>query len=224
MTEEFFYHYTSETAAKDIVLSGMISPSLAANGDAAHGDGVYLTTLDPRLGKETIKNNNWDGLAGSKDKQVDAYFEIFMPSDKVKRAKEKRDIQVHLGALTLADYKWSLKNWDGNLLATQHFMVSSQGEAARHQPLSMGRYTLAKNIVTCGDSPVYKHVEQDRYLYRSIAGRWCVGSIAGWNKCGLFQSKVVGDYPPSPPKTLPWKYTKEGVFMDDVTLRVYPCY
>ena len=53
MTEEYFYHYTSEAAAKDIVLSGIISPSLAANGDAAHGDGVYLTTLDPRLGRET---------------------------------------------------------------------------------------------------------------------------------------------------------------------------
>ena len=40
MTEEYFYHYTSETAAKDIIISGIIFPSLVANGDAAHGDGV----------------------------------------------------------------------------------------------------------------------------------------------------------------------------------------
>ena len=45
MTEEYFYHYTTQKAAKDIFLSGKILPSLAANGDAAHGDGVYLTTL-----------------------------------------------------------------------------------------------------------------------------------------------------------------------------------
>ena len=68
MTEEFFYHYTTIQAAKVILLSGEILPSLAARGDAAHGDGVYLTTLEPRLGRETVKNNNWDGLASSKDK------------------------------------------------------------------------------------------------------------------------------------------------------------
>ena len=70
MTEEYFYHYTSETAAIDIVLSGIISPSHAANGDAAHGDGVYLTTLDPRLGRETIKINKWDGLGRQENGRV----------------------------------------------------------------------------------------------------------------------------------------------------------
>jgi hypothetical protein len=92
MTEEYFYHYTntSEAAAKDIVISGIISPSLAANGDAAHGDGVYLTTLDPRLGRETIKNNNWDGSVRGNDKNMDSYFEIFMASDNVMRAKRRR--------------------------------------------------------------------------------------------------------------------------------------
>ena len=81
------------------------------------------------------------------DKKMDVYFEIFMPSNKVKRAKEKRDIQVHSGALKLADYKWSLKTWDGDLLATQHFMISSQEEAAKLHSISMGRYTLVRNIV-----------------------------------------------------------------------------
>merc|ERR1719341_2487438 len=62
-------------------------------------------------------NNNWDGLAAIK--KVDCYFEILMPSNKVRRGKEKRDILVHEGALWLSEYKWSLKNWE---LATKHFM------------------------------------------------------------------------------------------------------
>ena len=129
MGEEYFYHYTTHVAAKNIFLSGKILPSLSAKGHAALGDGVYLTTLDPGLGRETIKNNNWDGSGGGMNKKLDVYFEIFMPSSKVRRAKDKRDIQVHSGALQLADYKWSLKNWNGQLLATQFHMISSQGES-----------------------------------------------------------------------------------------------
>jgi hypothetical protein len=68
-----------------------------------------------------------------------------------------------------------LKTWDGDLLATQHFMVSSRGEAVKHQFSSMGRYTLARNIVMYDDCPVYKHEEQDRYLYRNMDGVWVVG-------------------------------------------------
>ena len=66
MTDEYFYHYTDKDAARDIFTSGKILPSLAANGNAVHGDGVFLTTLDPSLGKEIVENNNWDGLAESK--------------------------------------------------------------------------------------------------------------------------------------------------------------
>ena len=89
MGEEYFYHYTTHVAAKDIFLSGKILPSLTAKGDAALGDGVYLTTLDPGLGRETIKNNNWDGMGGRMNKKLDVYFEIFMPSSKVRRAKDR---------------------------------------------------------------------------------------------------------------------------------------
>ena len=157
MAEEIFYHYTTKKAANDILLSGKILPSLAANGDAAHGDGVYLTTLDPSLGMEIVKNNNLGGLTLGNDKKMDCYFKILMPSNKVRRGKEKRDIQVHNGALKLAEYKWSLKNWKGELLVTQHFMVSSQGEAARLKPHRMGRYTLVGNILMYDGIPVYKN-------------------------------------------------------------------
>ena len=123
MSEEYFYHYTSFRGAKDIFLSGEILPSLRANGDAIHGDGVYLTTLDPKLGKYTVGRNNWDGVARNQDDKMECYFEILMPSTMVRRARERRDIQVHDGVLVLANYKWSLKNWEGDLLATQHYMV-----------------------------------------------------------------------------------------------------
>merc|ERR1712142_622543 len=109
MSEEYFYHYTNKSGAENIILSGKIRPSLKSNGDAIHGDGVYLTTLDPNLGKDMVGKNNWDGVERSQDYKMECYFEILIPSSKVKRAKSKRDIQVYSGELVLAQYKWSLK-------------------------------------------------------------------------------------------------------------------
>ena len=130
MAEEFFYHYTSKIVAKSIIRRGKILPvsdSLEANGDALHGEGVYLTTLEPGHGEEIIKHNKWGGVAATKT-TIEVFFEILIPSSKVVRANDTRDIQVHKGPLQLSNYKWSLKNWDGQLLATQFFMVSSDGE------------------------------------------------------------------------------------------------
>ena len=53
---------------------------------------MYLTTLDPGMGREIVKENNWDGLAGIMDAKMDAYFEFLMPSSEVSRVKDKRDI------------------------------------------------------------------------------------------------------------------------------------
>ena len=157
MSEEYFYHYTNHASAKAIFLAGKILPSLRSNGDAVHGDGVYLTTLDPKLGKDIVGKNNWDGVTRTPEDKMECYFEILMPSSKVRRAKEKRDIQIHTGELVLSQYKWSLKNWSGDLMATQYFMVRSEGEAADKHSTSMGRYTLCNNIITHDDKPVYKH-------------------------------------------------------------------
>ena len=68
MAEEFFYQYTSKKATKLIIFKGNIFPSLEAIRDAIFGEGVYLTTLEPGHEKETIKNNNWDGVAASKQR------------------------------------------------------------------------------------------------------------------------------------------------------------
>ena len=88
MSEVYFYHYTNRDAAWDILREGEILPSVAANGDALHGDGVYLTTLDPSQGEVTIKNNNWDGLAAVFEKKTEVYFEIMIPYDKVCTAND----------------------------------------------------------------------------------------------------------------------------------------
>ena len=141
MSEEYFYHYTTKKGGSMIFLSGKIKQSLASNGDAIHGDGVYLTTLDPNIGKEMVAKNNWDGVARSQECKMECYFEILMPSSKVRRAKDKRDIQVYTGNLILSEYKWSMKNWSGELLATQHFMIRSEGQAAvKHKESSFDNY------------------------------------------------------------------------------------
>ena len=226
--EEFFYHYTSKRAAKLIIYKGKILPSLEANGDAIHGEGVYLTTLEPVQGEQTIKNNNWDGAAGTKT-NIEVFFEIQIPSSKVVRANDTRDIQVYKGPLQLSDYRWNLKNWDGELLATQFFMVSSEGRAKVPQISCMGRYSIVRDIVTRqGDESyfVYKKEEGKKiwYLYKTD-GCWRVGTIAGERLCGLRQKNDDGQTLYSPSTTIPWEYTSGlGWQNDDKTLKVFRCY
>merc|ERR1712179_257643 len=205
---------------------GKIYPSLAANGDAIHGDGVYLTTWEPRLGEVTIKNNNWDGVAANKT-NIEVFFEIQIPSSKVARAKDTRNIHGYKGSLQLNDYKWNLKNWGGELLATQYFMVSSEGGAKEHQDGAMGRYTLAGDIVMMQGEEcthVYRKDEgRTRYLYVHRLGYWCVGKIAGDNYSMIAQPNA-DDKLYTPSKTKPWQYALNGMKVDDITLKVYPCY
>ena len=231
MSAEYFYHYTSKRAAELIILEGKILPSLEANGDAIHGDGVYLTTLEPGYGEETIKNNNWDGV-GKIMTDIEAFFEILIPSSKVVRANDTRDIQVHKGPLPLCDYKWSLKNWDGDLLATQYFMVSSEGRAKEHQGGCMGRYTIVRDVLTRQEDDscfVYKKDEDQgewcKYLY-NYDGDWLIGDIAGGSLCLLQQSNDDdGRTQYSPFKNKPWLYFDGTDWLDgDKTLKVFPCY
>eukprot|EP00092_Neocalanus_flemingeri_P056642 GFUD01067171.1.p1 GENE.GFUD01067171.1~~GFUD01067171.1.p1 ORF type:complete len:209 (-),score=41.13 GFUD01067171.1:59-685(-) len=208
MSEELFYHYSTMAGAKAIFLSGKLHPNLAVNGPAVHGDGVYLTTMDPKRGREQVGRNNWDGITRRQDQKMESYFEILLPSKKVKRAKERRNIQVHTGVLHLASYKWSLRAWNGDLLATQHFMVSSDGEAAQRHGYAMGRYTLCSNIATLDN----QHWRPD----------WCAGSVAVDNTPALLQ---LSNNSPSPHETIPWKYAvDDSSWQDDENLRVCPVY
>jgi len=224
MSEEYFYHYTNFSSARQIFIQGKILPSQKTKGDAVHGDGVYLTTLDPKLGKEAVWKNNWDGVIRNIEEKMECYFEILIPSDEVRRAKEKRDIQVFPGELQLSDYKWSLKNWAGELLATEHFIIRSEGEAAKRQPACMGRYTLCRYIVMPDGSPVYKHDTNQIFLYRNYEFKsWFVGPVAGHMASSLTQRNNDSF---SPSKTIPWMYadgSNEGMKIDE-TLRVNPIY
>ena len=84
--------------------------------------------------------------------------------------------QIYTGGdLKLADYSWSLKSWEGDLLATQYYMITSRGQAATKQRPTMGRYTICQNIVTPGRTPVYKHDRGNLYLYLNEFGEWSVG-------------------------------------------------
>ena len=230
MTEEFFFHYTTEEAAIQIVLDGEIEASLGADGDAVHGEGVYLTTLEPKYGLQTIMKNNWGGAAADRAK-VDAYFEILLPSREITRAKDKRDIQVYKGTLKLSDYKWNLRSFDtGDLLATQYFMISSEGEAMEEHSDIMGRYKLSKkNVTNCpplSNVPVYKKDGGKFYLYLTHRGNWIVSDVVGHSAGYIFQLNS-GEPAPSPLKNLPWQYSSDANangWKDDDTLKVYPCY
>jgi len=224
MSKEFFFHYTDADSAQQIFLSGKILPS-ASTADAIHGNGVYLTTCEPSLGREVIANNNW-GILGLNNqiviKKMECFFEVWLPSNKVKRAKDGRDIQVYEGVLVLANYKWNLKGWDGKLLATQHFMVRSEGEAARCQSSVMGRYTICGNMVTNDDHPVYKKDDAEIFLYTFKNGNWTVGPKVGANRFNLFQNSEKSA---SPNKTKEWWYASGGKsWTVDKTLKVYACY
>jgi len=236
MTEEFFYHYTTKEAAKLIISDGKILPSLKANRDARYGEGVYLTTLEPGYGEATIKNNNWDGYGVEVSKtKIGVFFEIQIPSSKVVRVNNTRDIQIYKGPLQLSDYKWSLKNWDGKLLATQFFMVSSEGKAREHQRDCMGMYTIVGSLATQGGESTFVYRKNagvlSKFLYcNNGVGGWLVGEFEGVilaKPIARLQQRVDNidnriHYSPS--KTKPWMYYANGWRNDDKTLKVFPCY
>ena len=88
-----------------------------------------------------------------------------IPSSKVRRAIDRCDIHIYAGHLILESYKWSLRTFEGDLLATQYYKITSEGKAAKQQGIGMGRYKLCQKIIL-EDTAVYKHEEEDRFLYR----------------------------------------------------------
>ena len=134
MSHEDFYHHTTKYGATNIFLDGKIMPSQAGNGDAVHGNGVYLTTVDPNLGKRT-------GLV-SLDFRTRSLRDILTFVSQVTMCEEP-ETGVELD---LADYNWSLKSWEGELLANQYIMASSQGKAARKYGSGVGRYIICQGL------------------------------------------------------------------------------
>ena len=221
---------TSLYSAKQIMIAGKILQSKAASGDAAFGDGVYLTTMEHKYGIKTIMENNWDSVAATKEDKLEAFFEILMPSNMAIRVKDKKDILVYKGDLKLVDYKWNLKRFDGELLATQYFRVTSSERGGEMRRDCMGRYSLDSHAVTwhhdSNHVPVYKKDDGNKYLYlEGGRGEWVVGKVIGGNVCLLQQAKKKGESPsPTPSKALAWRYSDSSGWKDDATMKVYPFY
>ena len=57
---EPFYHYTDKDGAEGIQESGVIKKSTRDRGDAAFGDGTYVTKVKPSSSKRDIVENNYD--------------------------------------------------------------------------------------------------------------------------------------------------------------------
>merc|ERR1712098_55431 len=97
----------------------------------------------------------------------------------------------------------------GDLLATQYYMISSEGEAMEERSDIMGRYTLSQNIVMnyppLDNVPVYKKDDGKFHLYLNSSGDWFVSDIVGYS-AGYMQQPNLGKPAPSPPKNLPWQY------------------
>ena len=88
--------------------------------DTLFGEGVYLTTLDPKYKtKYEIAQNNYDagwrqGLAEGK---IDCYLKISIPDSQVKQAPSDRDIYIFPNAdINLDNYSWtSGKVWNDQI-------------------------------------------------------------------------------------------------------------
>jgi hypothetical protein len=52
----YLYHYTNQAGVDGIKNCGRIKKSMANLKDAVHGDGVYLTDLDPSMSKSFISS------------------------------------------------------------------------------------------------------------------------------------------------------------------------
>jgi len=228
MTDEFFFHYTSIKGGKEIVLENKLLPVLSE-----YGDGVHLTTLGPALGMDIVRNN-FSGVAGHIMQEFEAYFEIQISSSRVRRANDKRDIQVYPGSLQLSDYKWSLRRTeDSEMLATEYMMISCGSGGAREEHSSaLGRYRLLRSHLTRGQerSPVYEQEEGKHYLYLTpnpdlCDGDWIVSDQVDMSCQGFLQQSPPKVPLPSPSRTIVWEYTCDGGgWKEDPTLKVYPVF
>lgn len=78
------YHYTNRTGYEKISEEHKIKGSTDRSRDVAFGEGIYLTSLNPKDNdKPWIAENNWDGGWKQKyrDGFTDYFFKILIPSN-----------------------------------------------------------------------------------------------------------------------------------------------
>jgi len=218
----YFYHYTDEEGAQNIVRSGrvMVTLSVTAGGDAAYGNGVYLTKMSPTFTKEEIAMNNWMQTTPQFIRKTNNYFVFDIPdSDVEDKTGEGRNIFL-LGKkndLLLTKYPWWLKNFDtGRIIASYKYQISSLGPASKAHPSRLGNFVITEGTVNA--RPVYKS-DKD-YLFMSSYGKWIVGKEAGVDTW-CFSQKENRDFSLGPDSNVQWGYAVDGKFMDgDDTLKV----
>jgi len=231
MPYSYFYHYTDDEGAKNIIRSGKILASLSfmATDDAGYGNGVYLTKLKPQTHtKAQIAMNNWLKTSAPFLKRTENYFVISIPDSEIKDATSKgRDIFLfgRQNDLSLHKYHWWLKNYDSNKIISSHkFTLASYGPASLVNDLDpmFGDYAMSDETVN--GRPVYKHQHVQAYLFMNIRGNWSVSDNAGEYAVWFVQ---VSNYSLGPQSNVPWRYSSETesneiIFNeDDATLKAY---
>jgi len=227
---DYFYHFTDDEGARNIIRTGNIQASLAfsGTGGATYGNGVYLTKLKPGdRTKSEMAMNNWGKKSAHFLKKTEYYFVIFIPNSDTKNADVKdRDIFIfgRRTDLPLVKYKWWLMNFDSKKIITSYkYQLSSVGPVSLVPKLHtwLGEYRMSGEIVN--GRPVYKHEGSKKFLFMTSRGNWLVGPDAGVDKGYFYQeSDKCGLGPLS---NVLWKYGYVDPLTwhtDDATLKADP--
>merc|ERR1719319_378844 len=215
-TYSYFYHYTDDEGAKNIIRTGKILASLSfmATDDAGFGNGVYLTKMNPRTyTKAQIAKNNWGKTTVPFINRTQNYFVLSIPDSKIKDAtSDMRDIFLfdRKHDLSLHKYSWWLKNYDsGQIISSYRYTLASYGPAlvldAGLDPPAFGDYIMSDETVN--GRPVYKHKDSESFLFMNSGGFWLVSPIAGEDAGWISQNS---NYSLGPNSDVMWKYGSEG--------------
>lgn len=98
----YYYHYTDIGSLDKIIQSGEIRKSLSNRGDAAFGEGVYLTRLDPMNSKTKILYNNYCRENGQLKGKADAVLRLEIRTSAVEKCSNTRDVFLYPNTLRFA--------------------------------------------------------------------------------------------------------------------------
>ena len=121
------YHYTSKSSAEKIKQQEVIKASDPDGPDAKFGEGVYLTSFGPEMGKDFLNKNNWGGRRKI-NRKLEAYVKIKMNEDDrcLNDVSEGgRVIFLYEGDLDLEEYSYEIKlfNWKFTLGIISDYIV-----------------------------------------------------------------------------------------------------
>lgn len=106
------YHYTNQESLAKIKRSKYIRQSKNFERDCVYGDGVYLTSLNPKdWDKADLAKNNYGGgwKKRLEDGRLDCYVEIEIPFSNLSLERCEagdRDVYLYQGNLDLSQFTW----------------------------------------------------------------------------------------------------------------------